>query len=293
LLQNIFKTLRKYINNKNDLIVFKHTVFSLPFIFIAMILSAKSFFGFELLILCMIATISARNFAMAFNRLVDIDIDKKNARTKDRPSVDGRLSKNFILFFTFFNGIIFCVNAYFINDLSFKLSFLFLFILAFYSWTKRWTYFAHLFLGVALGLAPIAGGIAVSGEVSLWNIFLAFGVLFWVAGFDIIYSLQDMNFDKKEKLFSIPAKFGETKALHISLLFHIFTILFWFLASFVYNATFTLYIGVFLSACILGYEHYIVRKDTKNINKAFFVVNGYLGFLFLFFSILEIYFPWS
>ena len=289
----MFQYISKTFQNINDLIVFKHTVFSLPFIFIAMILSAKSFFGFSLLILCVIATISARNFAMAFNRLIDMDIDKKNLRTQDRPSVDGRLSKKFILLFTILNGVIFCVNAYFINDLSFKLSALFLFILAFYSYTKRWTYFAHLFLGVALGLAPIAGGIAVSGYVALWNIYLAFGVLFWVAGFDIIYSLQDMVFDKKEKLFSIPAHFGEQKALNIALLFHIFTILFWFLASFVYNATFTLYIGVFVSACILGYEHYLVRKNTKNINKAFFVVNGYLGFLFLFFSILEIYFPWS
>ncbi len=284
--QNIIKTFK----NINDLIVFKHTIFSIPFIFIAMILSAKSFFGFTLLALCVIATISARNFAMAFNRLVDIDIDEKNSRTKDRPSVDGRLSKKFILLFTIINGIIFIVNAYLINDLSFKLSFLFLFILAFYSYTKRWTYFAHLFLGVALGLAPIAGGIAVSGGIEFWNILLAFGVLFWVAGFDIIYSLQDMDFDKNEKLFSIPARFGEKKALNIARFFHIFTILFWFLASFVYNATFILYIGVFLSACILMYEHYIVRKDTKNINKAFFVVNGYLGFLFLFFSILETYF---
>ena len=284
--QNTIKTFK----NINDLIVFKHTIFSIPFIFIAMILSAKSFFGFALLALCVIATISARNFAMAFNRLVDIDIDKKNLRTKDRPSVDGRLSKKFILLFTIINAIIFCVNAYFINDLSFKLSFLFLFILAFYSYTKRWTYFAHLFLGVALGLAPIAGGIAVSGEIEFWNVLLSFGVLFWVAGFDIIYSLQDMDFDKKEKLFSIPARFGEKKALNIAGFFHILTILFWFLASFVYNATFILYIGVFLSACILIYEHYIVRQDAKNINKAFFVVNGYLGFLFLFFSILEIYF---
>ena len=285
----MIKTLKTILLNINDLIVFKHSIFSLPFIFIAMLLSSKGVFTLTLFILCILAALFARNFAMAFNRLVDIDIDAKNQRCKTRPSVDGRLSKKFILLFTILNAFLFCLNAYFINDLSFKLSLPFLIILAFYSYTKRWTYFAHLFLGLALGLAPIAGDIAISSSISLWSIFLALGVLFWVAGFDILYSLQDMDFDKKEKLFSIPAKFGIQKSLHISAFFHILTIIFWLISIFVYQSSYILYIGVFLSFLMLVYEHYLVRQNVENIDKAFFVVNGYLGFIFLFFTILEVY----
>jgi len=272
----------------NDLIVFKHTIFSLPFIFIAMILSSGGWFGMYLFLLCILATISARNFAMAFNRFLDRDIDILNDRTKNRSSVDGRLNSSFIIWFIILNGIVFIVNSYFINELSFYLSIPFLIIIGFYSWTKRWTYFAHLFLGIALGLAPIAGDIAVSGGVSLSTLALSLGVLFWVAGFDVIYSLADIDFDRKHNLFSIPARFGESMALKISLFFHILTILFWLMACFLYNASWILYIGVIICAFILAYEHYIVHQDTKNIDKAFFVVNGYLGFVFLIFAILEV-----
>ena len=275
------------LKNINELVLFKHSIFSLPFIFIAMIVSANGWFGFELLILGVISAISARNFAMTFNRYIDRDIDSKNPRTANRPSVDGRLSTTTILLFLSLNGLIFVVTAYFINDLAFKLSIPILIILASYSYFKRFSYLAHVVLGLSLGLAPIAGVIAVEEAIPLWAIYLAIGVTFWVAGFDLLYSLQDMEFDRMEGLHSIPAKFGAKWTFRISRLFHILTILFWTL--FVVNAGLGIfgYIALLFSAIMLSYEHYLVSRDFQKIDRAFFTVNGYLGILFLIFTILN------
>ena len=275
------------LKNINELVLFKHSIFSLPFIFIAMIVSANGWFGFELLILGVISAISARNFAMTFNRYIDRDIDSKNPRTANRPSVDGRLSTTTILLFLSLNGLIFVVTAYFINDLAFKLSIPILIILASYSYFKRFSYLAHVVLGLSLGLAPIAGVIAVEEAIPLWAIYLAIGVTFWVAGFDLLYSLQDMEFDRMEGLHSIPAKFGAKWTFRISRLFHILTILFW--ALFVVDAGLGIfgYIALLFSAIMLSYEHYLVSRDFQKIDRAFFTVNGYLGILFLIFTILN------
>lgn len=271
----------KKLKDFSELVVFEHSIFSLPFIFIAMFTAANGWFGFTLLLLGTLAAVSARNFAMAFNRYADRSIDKENPRTAKRPSVDGRISNVEILFFIFLNGAIFIITGYFINDLAFYLSFPFLFILAFYSYTKRFTPYAHLFLGVALALAPIAGAVAVGGNIPLWSLLLAIGVMFWVGGFDIIYSLQDTLFDREKKLYSIPAVFGDKKALLFSKLFHILCIIFWLLFSYTSGSGVLVYVAVFLSALMLIYEHKLVSKDYKNIDRAFFTVNGYIGFVFL------------
>ena len=185
----------------NELIMFKHSVFSLPFIFIAMMVSSVEvngsvWFGFKLLVLGLLAAISARNFAMAFNRYADRDIDKHNPRTANRPSVDGRVGIKNMQLFILLNALIFIIVAYTINSLAFWLSFPILIILAGYSIFKRFSSYAHLVLGVSLGLAPIAGVVAVSETITLWSIYLSIGVMFWVAGFDLLYSLQDIQIDK-------------------------------------------------------------------------------------------------
>ena len=269
--------IKKYL----ELVKFSHTIFSVPFILIAMIVAANGWFGWKLLILGILAAISARNFAMAVNRLVDKDIDAKNPRTRDRVSVTGEISENEIKLFILANAVIFVGVAYMINDLAFKLSIPILIILGGYSYFKRFSEFAHLVLGVSLGLAPIAGAIAVTNSIPCWSVFLAFGVMFWVAGFDILYSLQDMEFDKKEGLFSIPAKIGEKGALFISKMFHIFAVIFWALFVAYANLGFFAWLGVLFAAFMLYYEHKLVNKDYKNIPKAFFDVNGYLGIIFL------------
>ena len=264
--------------------MFKHSIFSLPFIFIAMIVSSKQinetiWFGFWLLVLGLLAAISARNFAMSFNRYADRDIDKHNPRTANRPSVDGRVGEKNLKFFIALNALIFIVVAYMINSLAFWLSFPILAILAGYSIFKRFSSYAHLVLGVSLGLAPIAGVVAVSESITLWSILLALGVMFWVAGFDLLYSLQDMEYDKEKGLFSIPSIYGKEATFFISRLFHALAVLFWLL--FVVSAELGVwaYLGVFISGLILIVEHRIVIKDFSKIDRAFFTLNGYLGIM--------------
>lgn len=284
--------LKEKIKNFSELVMFEHTIFSASFIFIAMVVSSNevhhhAFFGMKTLILCTLALITARNFAMSFNRLCDRDIDSSNERTKKRPSVDGRISIGGMIIFCVANACVFIVVSYCINHLAFKLSIPFLIILGLYSFMKRISYLAHLVLGLSLGLAPIAGDIAVSGEVHLWTIFLSLGVLFWVAGFDILYSLQDIKHDLQNNLYSIPAHFGAENSLQIARIFHIIAVFFW--ALFLqYSTTHQIaIIGLIISAIMLIYEHRIVRRDFENIPKAFFATNGYLGFVFLFFIIVD------
>lgn len=272
----------------NELIVFKHSVFALPFIFVAMISASKidndsMWFGWKLLILGAICAVSARNFAMAYNRLKDEDIDRPNPRCASRPSVDGRIGRVNLILFIGLNAVIFVVCAYFINLLAFCLSLPFLLILAGYSHFKRFSEFAHLALGICQGLAPIAGVVAVSGEIPMWAVLLAFGSAFWVGGFDILYSLQDIEYDKKAGLFSIPARYGWESALFISKLFHILSVIFWFLFVWGAGLGIVAYFGVVVNAVILYFEHKIVVKDFSKIDRAFFTLNGYLGILFFIF----------
>ena len=272
--------LKKLLSDLNELVMFKHSIFSLPFIFIAMIVSADGFFGWKLLFLGVLAAVTARNFAMGFNRYVDIDIDRENPRTKNRPSVDGRLDKKQILWFSLLNALGFIVVAGFINSLAFWLSFPILLILGGYSLFKRFSSTAHLILGLSLGLAPIAGVVAVEAKVTMWSVLLSLGVMFWVAGFDLLYSLQDMEYDKQKGLYSIPSIYGSKATLFISKIFHSLTILFWLLFVVEANLGFFAYLAVLISAIILYNEHKIVNKDFSKIDRAFFTLNGYLGIIF-------------
>lgn len=282
----------KKLKNFSELVAFEHTVFSGAFILIAMIVASVEinqniWFGFKTLFLCALALVSARNFAMGFNRYCDRDIDIKNSRTNKRPSVDGRISPSAVLLFCILNAAIFVLTSYFINRLAFCLSVPFLIVLGGYSYMKRFSYLAHLILGVSLGLAPIAGVIAVEGEIPMWSLFLSIGVIFWVAGFDLLYSLQDIDFDKKEGLYSIPSVFGIHKTLIISRIFHLFAVIFWALFVYFSQGWFFSYAGLVVSMCMLIYEQYLVSLDFKNIPKAFFVTNGYLGFVFFIFILID------
>ena len=277
----------KLINDFNELVMFKHSIFSLPFIFIAMIVAAQGWFGFELLILGTLAALTARNFAMGFNRYLDRDIDALNPRTINRPSVDGRINPAQMLVFTIANAIGFILVAYFVNELALYLSIPILIVIGSYSYFKRFSYLAHIILGVSLGLAPIAGVVAVSETITLWSIYLSIGVLFWVAGFDLLYSLQDMEIDKKLDLHSIPSKFGAKKTMQFSQIMHILTIFFWLLFTIEAQLGFFGYLAVLAGAIMLTYEHILVNKDFTKIDKAFFTVNGYLGIVFFILIILE------
>lgn len=271
----------------NELVMFEHSVFSLPFIFIAMIVAADGWFGFWLLFMGVFAALSARNFAMGVNRYADRDIDAQNPRTANRPNVDGRLESSSILIFIAVNAVVFIMVAYMINSLAFALSVPILAVLASYSYFKRFSALAHVVLGLSLGLAPIAGVIAVSATITLWSVLLSLGVVFWVAGFDLLYSLQDIEFDKDNALHSIPAKYGVDATLFISALFHGLTVIFWLLFVWAAGLGSFAYVAAFGSAFVLFYEQLLVRRDFKKIDKAFFTVNGYLGIAFLLLIIVD------
>jgi 4-hydroxybenzoate polyprenyltransferase len=275
------------IKDFNELVMFQHSIFSLPFIFIAMVVAADGWFGFYLTLMGLLAALSARNFAMGFNRYLDRDIDALNPRTKNRPSVDGRVSANQMLIFTMANALIFIIVAYAINDLAFYLSVPILIVIGSYSYFKRFSYLAHIILGISLGLAPIAGVVAVSETITLWSILLSIGVLFWVAGFDLLYSLQDMDVDKELGLHSIPSQFGAQKTMLFSKIMHILTVVFWLLFVIVANLGVFGYLAIVISALMLSYEHYLVNKDFTKIDRAFFTVNGYLGIIFFVFIVLD------
>ena len=271
----------------NELVMFEHSIFSLPFIFIAMVVAANGWFGFGLLILGVLAALSARNFAMGINRYADSDIDAKNPRTANRPNVDGRLDRTSILIFVVVNALIFVAVAYMINTLAFALSVPILAVLASYSYFKRFSPLAHVVLGVALGLAPIAGVVAVTAAIPLWSVLLSLGVIFWVAGFDLLYSLQDIDFDKDNDLYSIPSRYGADATLFISALFHALAVLFWILFVWAAGLGIFAYIAAVGSGFVLAYEQNLVRRDFMQIDRAFFTVNGYLGIAFFALIILD------
>jgi len=281
------KNITKLLNDFNELVMFKHSIFSLPFIFIAMIVAADGWFGFTLLLFGTAAALTARNFAMGFNRFMDRDIDALNPRTAGRPNVDGRISAKSMFVFTFANALAFVVVAYFVNDLAFYLSVPILMVIGSYSYFKRFSYLAHIILGISLGLAPIAGVVAVSEEITTWSILLSLGVMFWVAGFDLLYSLQDIEVDKELGLHSIPSKFGAEKTMLISKVFHVLTVCFWL--AFIINSDSGVfgYAAVLLSAVMLTYEHIIVNRDFSKIDKAFFTINGYLGIAFFILIVID------
>ncbi|EAH9986955.1 4-hydroxybenzoate polyprenyltransferase [Campylobacter upsaliensis] len=276
-----------------ELVVFKHSIFALPFLLSAMIVASKLkndsvWFGFSALILGIICAVSARNFAMATNRLMDEDIDKDNPRCKDRPNISGRIGKMSVWGFILVNALVFIVCSYFINPLAFYLSFSVLFLLAFYSAFKRFSSLAHLVLGFCLGLAPVAGSIIVLGEIHLFSVILCLGVTFWTAGFDLLYSLQDMEYDKKVGLHSVPAKFGANATLFISAFCHFLATLFWLLFVWVAPLGGLAFFGVLICGAILMAEHLIVRKNFAHIDRAFFTLNGYLSVVFFIFVLVDL-----
>jgi 4-hydroxybenzoate polyprenyltransferase len=271
----------------NELVMFQHSIFSLPFIFIAMVVAADGWFGWKLLVLGVLAAVSARNFAMGINRYADRTFDAANPRTQSRPSVDGRLDAPSIMLFIVVNAVVFVAVAYMINDVAFALSLPILAVLASYSYFKRFSAMAHIVLGVSLGLAPIAGVVAVEATITAWSVLLSAGVIFWVAGFDLLYSLQDMEYDKSAGLFSIPSRYGADATMLIALIFHGVTLLFWAFFVWVAGLDVWAWTAVLFSALMLGYEHYLVRKDFTKIDRAFFTVNGYLGIVFFVLVVID------
>jgi 4-hydroxybenzoate polyprenyltransferase len=279
-----------------EMIKFEHSVFALPFALTGALLAfreshiAGRVFAGKLLWI-VIAMVAARSAAMAFNRLLDAEIDAKNPRTRARHIPAGLLSPRFAWAFTGVAVLVFLLAARALNPLCLKLAPIALAVIFFYSYTKRFTTFAHLVLGLSLGIAPAAAWIAVTGSLDWRILLLTAAVTFWTAGFDIIYSCQDYEFDQTEGLFSLPRRFGISGALWIARVFHVTMIGCLAALAFSFELGWLSLAGIGAVVLLLLYEHSMVKADDlSRVNAAFFTVNGYVSVLFFLFWAADIYF---
>jgi 4-hydroxybenzoate polyprenyltransferase len=265
-----------------EMIKFEHTVFALPFAFIGALLARKGIPTAWQAGWIVAAMVGGRSAAMTFNRIADFRYDILNPRTRGRALPRGTLSMQFAVAFTIAMSALFVFSAWQLNWLCFYLSFPTLAILLLYSYTKRFTSLSHIVLGFAVGCAPLAAWLAIRGEFAWPPILLSAAVMFWVAGFDLIYALQDIDFDRKAKLFSLPSKFGIASALRLSMLFHALTVILLTGTATLANLGWIAYVGIAIVAGILYWEHRLVTPhDLSHVNVAFFNLNGYISILLL------------
>ncbi len=265
-----------------QMIKFEHTVFALPFALIAALLAQGGLPGGWQLVWIVGAMVGARSAAMTFNRIVDYTYDLENPRTKGRALPAGTVSISFAVAFTVAMSALFVISAGLLNPLCFYLSFPTLGILFFYSYTKRFTSLSHIVLGFAIGLAPLGAWLAIRGSFALEPIILGSAVTLWIAGFDIIYACQDVDFDRQARLFSIPSRWGTARALQVSSALHIATIGLLVLIANLSGLGLIAYSGIGAVTAILYWEHRIVGPDDlSRVNVAFFNLNGYVSLLLL------------
>ena len=273
------------------MIKFEHSVFALPFALTGALLAARATHqpprGWPTLrqiVWIVVAMVAARSAAMTTNRIADLRYDRENPRTRQRALVTGALSVEFAWLFTLLAVAVFLVAAWQLNFLALKLAPLAIAIMFFYSFTKRFTNWSHLFLGFALGISPAAAWIAITGALDWRMLILCGAVTLWVGGFDVLYACQDIDYDKQAGLFSIPKRFGIAKALQIARGMHIgvIALLSWLALSF--GLPWPAWAGIAVVAALLAYEHSLVKADDlSKLDAAFFTVNGYISLLFLLF----------
>ena len=282
------------VKNYLSLVKFSHTIFALPFALIGFTLGVRAQWINQLpvehfflkLFLVLVCMVSARSTAMAFNRYLDRHFDKLNPRTAIREIPAGIIKAEKALIFIFINMGIFVLASFFINTICFYLSPIALFVILFYSYTKRFTYLCHIVLGVGLSLAPIGAYLAVTGSFALLPLLFSLAVIFWVSGFDIIYALQDIEFDKSQSLYSIPSYWGLHKALSIARVLHFFSAGFVIATYFVGAFQFIYIIGLIVFVGMLLYQHSIVKpQDLSKVNIAFMTANGVASIVFSIFVI--------
>lgn len=269
----------------------EHTLFAMPFAVMGAFIAAGGMPAPRLMGFILAAMIFARSAAMAFNRLTDARFDSGNPRTKDRPLASGRARRAAYVVFVVIMSALFIGVCWYINSLAFYLSPVALAVVFFYSFTKRFTPYSHLFLGIALALAPVGAWIAVTAAVAVPPLLLGAAVVFWLLGLDIIYSCQDVAHDRAHGLFSIPSRYGVAWGLRLAAMAHAAMILFlvalWYAAGtlgWIYLA------GVACTAALLWYEHRLVRPDDlRNVNVAFFNVNGMISVGLMVFTLADIY----
>ncbi len=281
------------IANYFSLVKINHTIFSMPFAMIGFFLAVKTHgenLNLRLLILVLLCVFFARNAAMGFNRYVDREFDKKNPRTALREIPREIIRPKSALVFVIINALLFMLSSFFLNILCFMLSPIALLVVLGYSLTKRFTNLSHLFLGLGLGLAPIGAYLAVTARFDLLPLLYSFIVIFWVAGFDILYALQDITFDKSEDLKSLPVLLGKRNALILSAIFHSVAILLVVSGGITGHFNYLYWIGAAIFSSLLVYEHIIVKpSDISRVNLAFATLNGIASVIFACFVIGDLF----
>jgi len=264
-----------------EMIKFEHSVFALPFALTGALLARRGLPSWRELLWIVVAMVAARSAAMTFNRIADRKLDALNPRTRTRALPVGHLSVGFAVGFTIVSCALLVFAAYELNPLAFKLSPLAIVILLGYSFTKRFTLLSHLILGLCLGMSPAAAWIALRGDLSASVLLLGAAVLLWVAGFDIIYACQDVEFDHTLGLHSIPKRYGIRAALWVSALLHVGTLALLVSVARMENLGWIATAGLAVVAALLAYEHSLVKpSDLSRVNAAFFTVNGFISILF-------------
>ncbi|HHG74287.1 MAG TPA: 4-hydroxybenzoate octaprenyltransferase [Persephonella sp.] len=273
-----------------QLVKFEHTIFALPFVLAAVFIVEKGLPPVEKLFWILIAAVSGRTAGMAFNRFFDLPFDRLNPRTKNWVSVTGAVKAGEILFLAVVSSAVLIFSAYKLNKLAFYLSPVAVLLLIVYPLGKRFTNFVHLILGAVYFIIPVAVSVALKGEVEISTVFLGLGMAFWVAGFDIFYALQDVEFDRKAGVHSIPAKFGIKKAILFARVFHLLTFVFLVLTGYFAGLGYIYYAGLMILTGFLIYEHTLIKEDDlSKINVAFFTINGYISIMYMIVVILDIF----
>lgn len=272
------------------MIKIEHSIFALPFAYMGLFMSSGGKPGFMPLLMLTVAMVAIRSFAMTVNRILDLDMDRINPRTSSRALVTGEVSVKFAVAFSVGCAVVFVLACAGLNTLCLALSPVALIWSAFYSTTKRFTWACHFVLGSVLGLAPVAGWIAFAPHISLASVLLFFGVTFWVAGFDILYSCQDYEFDREHGLNSLPSRFGAGPSLGFALFSHVNAVIFFLLAGWAAHMGVIYYISVLAMGIVLFFEHKLIKEDDlSRINLAFFTLNGVISVVLFAGALLDIY----
>ena len=285
----IMKTLAEKTVLYLRMIKISHSVFALPFAFVGALLAARGILAFHEIFWIAVAMVGARSGAMGLNRIIDRKIDTHNPRTSNREIPAGKIMVRDALFFTAVSLGVMVFAAYHLNTLCFMLSPFAIGILVLYSYTKRFTWTSHFVLGIAIAGAPLGAWIAVRGTFDIEIVPLAVAVILWLAGFDILYALQDIDFDRQHGLFSVPRRFGIGKALIISRILHGFTFGLLIVTGMIFHLDVWYFIGLCIVGIFLTYEHSLVKpNDLSKLNMAFFNMNGYISITILIFTFISI-----
>jgi 4-hydroxybenzoate polyprenyltransferase len=271
-----------------EMVKFEHTLFALPFALMGMLLAADGLPAARVVLWILVAMVSARSAAMGFNRIIDRRTDALNPRTSGRALPTGRVTTSQAAAFVLIMIAVFVLATYALNPLAFRLGPLALVIILGYSYSKRFTWLCHLWLGLAIGMAPTAAWIAVTGSLSPVPLWLTGAAASWVAGFDILYGMADQSFDRAHRIHAIPARFGPVAALGISRVLHVFSVALLLVTGLTADLGSVYYSGVAVAALALAYEQSLVRpNDLSKLNTAFFTVNGFVSVALLLFVVAD------